>query len=204
AQPTQAAQGGTGTGTNNTSSLSSIPQNAAAGGITITNPVQTADASYYKIASGISVTFGWNFTSIVAGHSPSSLTIQAVNTAQKNTIPIATIAGAATQVVWSPWDYQQSAGARNLPQLAQATYRLQIFDEKGPDAATNQAGVFNANQAVQFALYIPAAYTPLSAGWTCAGCKNAGELLKSYTPLLLGSAAATAICLASGAGLLRR
>ncbi|CEH13058.1 hypothetical protein CBOM_01002, partial [Ceraceosorus bombacis] len=53
AQPTQAPQGGTGTGTNNTSSLSSIPQNAAAGGITITNPVQTADASYYKIASGI-------------------------------------------------------------------------------------------------------------------------------------------------------
>ncbi len=42
-----------------------IPSSAPAGGITITQPVQTADPSYYKIAKGVDVTFGWNFTSVL-------------------------------------------------------------------------------------------------------------------------------------------
>ena len=37
-----------------------------AGGLTITEPAQTAQASYYKIAPHETITFGWNFTSLKA------------------------------------------------------------------------------------------------------------------------------------------
>ena len=42
----------------------SIPGTAAAGGITILNPANTAEASYYKIASEEYITFQWNLTSL--------------------------------------------------------------------------------------------------------------------------------------------
>jgi len=35
-----------------------------AGGLTYLTPAQTAAASYYKIASGNPITFGWNYTSL--------------------------------------------------------------------------------------------------------------------------------------------
>lgn len=60
-----------------------------------------------------------------------------------------------------PHRYAQSADA--IP-LAQASYTLRVFDERGRDAAAT-AGYFNgANSIVLFALYSPAAYTPLSEG----------------------------------------
>jgi hypothetical protein len=35
-----------------------------AGGLTYTNPAATDAVSYYKIASGNPITFGWNYTSL--------------------------------------------------------------------------------------------------------------------------------------------
>ena len=46
------------------SSTISIPQTAAAGGVSITQPPSTASASYYKIAQNEYITFGWNLTSL--------------------------------------------------------------------------------------------------------------------------------------------
>ena len=49
----------------NTSTTSvSIPETAAAGGITVNQPPSTASASYYKIAKDEFITFGWNLTSL--------------------------------------------------------------------------------------------------------------------------------------------
>lgn len=143
---------------------SSIPQNAAAGGITITQPAQTAQASYYKIASGVPVTFGWNFTSIL--QYPSSLYVYAYCSENSNSYPIAAspsngLPGRATQVVWDPYSYSMTAQNSNLPQLIQATYRLKIFDERGENVGAT-GGLFQPNSKVEFALYIPSSYTPLA------------------------------------------
>jgi hypothetical protein len=141
-------------------SATAIPSTAANGGITITQPAQTADASYYKIASGVNVTFGWNFTSVLSY--PSSLVVQAYCSENSNTYTIASsIAGTATSVVWAPYLYDQQAAQNGKPALIQATYRLQIYDERGLTVAASP-GRFAPNQNVQFALYIPQPYTPIS------------------------------------------
>jgi hypothetical protein len=155
----------------NNSAVSSIPQSAAAGGITITQPQQTAAQSYYKIAQGISVTFGWNFTSVL--RYPSSLVVQAYCSENRNTYTIASsLAGTATAITWAPYDFDQSAIQLGQPQLIQATYRLQIFDERGLSVGL-QPGLFQPNTKVEFALYQPKPYTPISSGWICAGCNSA-------------------------------
>ncbi|PWN27021.1 hypothetical protein BDZ90DRAFT_232598 [Jaminaea rosea] len=180
---TTAAQNGNNGGNTASTTGVSIPSSAPAGGITITQPVQTAEASYYKIAPGVDVTFAWNFTSILSY--PTSLTLQAYCTSNKNTYPIATLPGTATQAIWNPYSYSMTAAASNLPALVQETYRLQVMDERGLGVGASP-GVFQPNQKVQFALYIPQAYTPLSAGWICASCKSGAGLGYMPQPLVVG------------------
>lgn len=146
-------------GSSASASSSAIPSSAAAGGITITQPVQSADASYYKIASGVDVTFGWNFTSVLSY--PSSLTLQAYCTSNKNTYPITTIPGTATQAIWNPYNYSVTAAQSNQPALIAETYRLQVFDERGLNVGASP-GLMQPNQKVEFALYVPQDYTPLA------------------------------------------
>lgn len=69
-QPSGSAARPSGSG-NNTMSASgnatqtiSIPQTAAAGGITVTQPPSTASQSFYKIQENEFITFGWNLTSL--------------------------------------------------------------------------------------------------------------------------------------------
>lgn len=142
------------------SSTLSIPISAAAGGVTITQPPQTA-TSFYKIASGQLITFGWNFTDVLA--TPTHLTVSAV-CANGNTYPVGPtngiIPGTATTVVWDPFSYDQSNP--NTP-LAQASYTLHIWDDRGPNAA-RRAGFMQPNSALQFALYTPQPYTPINSG----------------------------------------
>ena len=137
-----------------------IPQTAAAGGITITQPPQTA-TSFYKIAPSNLITFAWNMTSVLA--TPTHLTVSAVCD-NGNTYPVGPtdgiIPGTASSVVWDVYSYQQAHP--NTP-LAQATYTLNIWDERGPGAA-RRAGYLQPNSALQFALYTPQAYTPLASG----------------------------------------
>ncbi|SPO41485.1 uncharacterized protein PSFLO_06967 [Pseudozyma flocculosa] len=192
-----------GSGSTSASPSVTIPSSAAAGGITITNPVQTADASYYKIASGVSVTFAWNFTSVI--QYPSRLTVQAYCSDNAYTYQIGPtdLPGTATSVVWSPYDYSMSAAANpSLPQLVQATYRLQIFDERGLGVGASP-GLMAPNTRVTFALYNPQAYTPLASGWICAACSGAPSL-KTIHPAILGLIATTAVMVASGYGMVMR
>ncbi|GAA6029587.1 hypothetical protein JCM8097_000951 [Rhodosporidiobolus ruineniae] len=187
------------TNSQSSSSSVSIPNTAAAGGLTYLTPAATAQASYYKIASGNAITFGWNYTSLYV--TPTSLTFEARCSANGNTYPVGTVAGSETSLVWDPWAYQQSPNA--VP-FAQASYTLRVYDERGADA-TAQAGMFNgANSIVNFAMYSPAAYTPLSQGWTCAGCSAAaGRVLGS--PVVVSLVVVVAVGLiGGGAGVLGR
>ncbi|PPQ90789.1 hypothetical protein CVT25_012618 [Psilocybe cyanescens] len=146
-----------------------IPQTAAAGALSITQPPQTA-TSFYKIAPSQPITFGWNMTAVLV--TPTHLTVSAVCD-NGNTYPVGPsdgiIDGTATQVVWDLFAYQTNNP--NKP-LAQATYTLNIWDDRGP-GAPRRAGYLQQNSALQFALYTPQPYTALSDGWTCGACNSA-------------------------------
>jgi len=146
--------------TSSSFSLVFIPPTAPAGILSITQPQQTA-TSFFKIASGEAITFGWNTTYVIA--TPTHLTVSAVCD-NGNTYPVGptdgVIPGTATEVVWDIYSYQ--ANNPNKP-LAQATYTLNIWDDRGPGSA-RRAGYLQPNSALQFALYTPQSYTAISDG----------------------------------------
>lgn len=138
----------------------SIPASAPAGLITITQPPQTTIA-FFKIAPSQPITFAWNFSYILS--TPASLTVSAICD-NGNTYPVGPtngiIPGTATNVIWDAYGWQENNP--NSP-LAQATYTLEIFDERGPGSA-RAPGLLQPNNALKFALYTPQGYTPISSG----------------------------------------
>ncbi|KAK7032933.1 hypothetical protein R3P38DRAFT_2919805 [Favolaschia claudopus] len=148
----------------------SIAQTLPPGFASITAPPQTA-TSFFKIAPNQLITIGWNLTSVIA--TPTSLTLSAVCD-NGNTYPVGPdesgrVAGTDTQVIWDVYSYNQ---AHPGTQLAQASYTLHMYDDRGP-TATARAGFMSPNTALAFALYTPQGYTPLSSGWSCTGCSSA-------------------------------
>ena len=145
--------------TTNSTSIS-IPATAPAGLLTITQPPQTTIA-FFKIAPSQPITFAWNFSYVLS--TPSSLTVSAI-CENGNTYPVGPtdgkIPGTATSVVWDAYGWQQSN--LNSP-LAQATYTLEIFDNRGPGSA-RAPGLLQPNNALRFALYTPQQYTPIGSG----------------------------------------
>lgn len=135
----------------------SIPASAPDGGISMTQPAQTGDASFYKIASGEKITFGWNYTSVII--TPSTLQISAFCSANAVTYNLGGVSSGATEFVFDPGQYNQQAPHSQLPQLMQASYRLMISN---PDVTAPGPGVVASNSKVTFAMYKPQAYTPLS------------------------------------------
>ncbi|KLO11396.1 hypothetical protein SCHPADRAFT_831179 [Schizopora paradoxa] len=184
----------------NTGSFVSIPQTAAAGGISLTQPPQTGGASFFKIAASQPITFGWNFTSVIA--QPTHLTVSAVCD-NGNTYAVGPsdgiIPGTATQVVWDVFSYQQ---ANPATPLAQATYTLNIWDDRGPGSA-RLPGFLAPFSGFKFALYTPQPYTPLADGWTCQGCNAAASSLQAH-PLFVAFITTFVCMLLSGWGILRR
>ncbi|KAG8862915.1 hypothetical protein FRB96_000335 [Tulasnella sp. 330] len=197
ASVTAGATGGASISGNSSSTLS-IPQTAAAGGILMTQPPQTATVSFYKIAPSNPITFGWNLTSLYVY--PSSLTVSAVCTANGFTYPVGSILpGTATQVVWDPWAYEQSPGVQ---QLAQETYTLHINDERGP-TALGTPGMFSAYSGLKFALYKPGSATPLS-DWQCAGCGTNAAYVVVIQPGFIALLVTTVVMFLSGWSVIRR
>ncbi|KAJ7152634.1 hypothetical protein C8R43DRAFT_1003109 [Mycena crocata] len=129
------------------------------------------------------VTIGWNLTSVLV--QPTSLTLSAVcangNTYAVGPDPDGKVPGTATEVVWDIYSYQQAHP--NTP-LAQASYTLHMWDDRGP-TATARAGYMSPNTALAFALYTPQAYTPISDGWSCTGCSGALATRPAFAGLLL-------------------
>ncbi|OSD07764.1 hypothetical protein PYCCODRAFT_1441656 [Trametes coccinea BRFM310] len=178
--------------------LIDIPETAPAGGLTITQPPQTA-TSYYKIAPSNTITFAWNFTDVLS--TPTHLTVSAV-CGNGNTYPVGptdgVIAGDATSVTWDLWAYQTAHS--NLP-LAEETYVLHIWDDRGPGAA-REPGLLSENSALKFALYSPQAYTPLES-WTCTTCNGAVSDYVAH-PAFISLTITFVIMLLSGYSLIRQ
>jgi hypothetical protein len=115
------------------------------------------------------------YLAILYSVTPTSLTVVASCSQNGNTYPVGptnaagevenVIPGSSTQVIWSPFEYEQNGA--NVP-LAAATYRLQIYDERGPTAA-QAGGRFSPYSGMEFALYRPQAYTPLPGELTSTG-----------------------------------
>ncbi|KAF8623936.1 hypothetical protein AX15_006102 [Amanita polypyramis BW_CC] len=142
------------------SSHINIPQSAPAGSITITQPPETA-TSYFKLAPSYLVTFAWNFTDVIV--TPTHLTVSAAAD-NGNTYPVGPtngiIPGTATSVVWDIYSYQQ---ANPATPLAQATYTLMIWDDRGPNSP-RVPGFMVPNDNLRFAIYTPQPYTGLGDG----------------------------------------
>ncbi|KAJ3799274.1 hypothetical protein GGU11DRAFT_777618 [Lentinula aff. detonsa] len=187
------ASGSASSGSSSASKTSSIPQSAPAGLLSMTQPPQ-ASTSFFKIASGEVVTFAWSFSGVLA--TPTSLTVNAVG-ANSFTYSLTSLPGTASSYIWTPYDYQQSHLATPL---AQTTYSLQIFDERGL-GATTRPGYLSPNTALTFALYTPQPYTPL-ASWDCTVCSGSNT---SYTahPASIALIATFLVMFLSGFGLLR-
>ncbi|PFH49450.1 hypothetical protein AMATHDRAFT_130946, partial [Amanita thiersii Skay4041] len=175
-----------------------IPPSAPAGGLTITQPPQTA-TSYFKIAPNSPITFGWNMTDVIA--TPTSLTVSAACN-NGNTYAVGPnngiIPGTATEVVWDLYSYQQNHQATPL---AQETYTLMIWDDRGP-GAMRLPGFLQANSALKFAIYTPQPYTGLGDGWTCATCNGAWSSYTSH-PAFTSIITALLVVFLSGFGLFR-
>ncbi|KIJ66481.1 hypothetical protein HYDPIDRAFT_109525 [Hydnomerulius pinastri MD-312] len=156
-------------GATSASSTSSVPADGEPGMIVFTLP-PLQSTSFYKIAAGEYVTFGWNFSYLAVA--PTSITVSAV-CENGNTYPIGptdgVIPGDAQSVVWYPYGYQSANPS--LP-LAQASYTLHIWGDGG-ESAIPTPGLLEPNSQLEFALYTPQAYTPLASGWQCAGCGGA-------------------------------
>ncbi|KAE9395445.1 hypothetical protein BT96DRAFT_958506 [Gymnopus androsaceus JB14] len=187
-----ASGSGSGSGSSSASTTSIAPSNPV-GILSITQPPQ-ASTSFFKIAPEEQVTFAWTTTYVIA--KPTSLTVRCVGD-NGFTYPIATIPGTASSYVWNPYSYQESNLATPL---AQTTYSLQIFDERGV-GATPQAGYMSANTALKFALYTPQPYTPLSS-WTCAMCNGSVSSFAAH-PAYVALIATFIVMFLSGFGLLR-
>jgi hypothetical protein len=156
--PSNSASNSAGSNSGNpTNTGISIPPTAAAGGLTITQPPQ-ASTSYFKIASGQPITFGWNLTSLYV--TPEHLTVSAYCPENNNQYPITVVPGTVTEVTWDVWSYNQ---ANQATPLAPQVYQLEIWDDRGPGVAP-LGGRFSPNSALKFALYSPQPYTPLASG----------------------------------------
>jgi len=150
------------------SSTLSIPQTAPAGVLSVTQPPQTTIA-FFKIAESQPITFAWNTSYVLS--TPTHLTVSAV-CENGNTFPVGPtngiIPGNALSVVWDVYSWQKNNPNSPLPQ---ATYTLEIYDDRGPDSARS-TGLLQPNSALRFALYSPQPYTPISSGWQCSGCHS--------------------------------
>lgn len=96
--------------------------------------------------------------------------------------------------------YAQSPGA--IP-FAQASYTLRVFDERGPSAIASGGYFSGQNSLVVFAMYSPAAYTPLANGWTCSACKSFATRLEGGGNLLAMMSVMVAAILIGGASVLQ-
>ncbi|QRV82278.1 transmembrane protein [Ceratobasidium sp. AG-Ba] len=187
-----------------TTSVNTIPQTAPPGTISFTIPAQTATASYYKIMANNPLTFGWNFTSLLS--TPAALTVQAYCSQNGNTYPVGpanaqgtvegVIPGTATAVTWDA--FAQQTGPNGIP-LVQATYTLRVFDERGVTAGI-EPGKLQVNQNVKFAMYSPAAYTPIASGWQCTVCNSSTSV---NMPSFFALSMTLLVMVVSGVGFLR-
>ncbi|EAU89505.2 hypothetical protein CC1G_07731 [Coprinopsis cinerea okayama7 len=147
-----------------------IPPTAPAGILVWTQPPIATSTSYLKLAPNKLVTFGWNFSYVLA--TPTQLSVSAACSGG-NTYPVDVIPGTATQVVWDMYGYQSEHPELPLPQ-AVCTLLVQPDDRT---FGSRDGGYLSPNNELRVAIYKPQPYTPLADGWSCVDCSNAGRFV---------------------------
>lgn len=155
----------------------------------------------YKIAKGEYVTFSWYYdTNVIA--TPTALTAHAIGD-NKYTYPVGptdgVIRGNATQLTWDPWSWNQHNPTQKL---AEATYTLTMWDERG-ETAPRKPGRMAPFGNLKFVMYTPQPYTPLESGWSCPGCNSASSWRQATHPAVVSATATLLIVLLSGFTILR-
>ncbi|KAF8535816.1 hypothetical protein BDD12DRAFT_321799 [Trichophaea hybrida] len=151
-----------------------IPVDAVAGSIQMVTPNVYDAYPIYKI--GDTVTFEWNYTDVLV--SPSAINVVAFcsQAAQDFTITGNASAG-MTRIYWDTGKYQSTA----TDKLPVATYTLNIFDASGSKNDVGQPGYLGPFSGLQFGMYTPKEYKPLSE-FVCPTCDpNIASTLNKYT-----------------------
>lgn len=114
---------------------------------------------------------------------PSSLTLVASCSANGNTYPIGptaspsnTLAANATQVIWNPWEWEQIPG--QVP-FAEATYVLQMYDERGP-AVGIKGGYLSPYSGTQFSMYRPGSYQSIAGEFGSVSLLRFGDRSRTF------------------------
>jgi len=140
-----------------------------AGGVSMLTPAAISGVQYYKI--GEYITFGWNYTSLLA--TPSAIDIVASCSANKQVYTLAmnqTVGNGTQAVTWDTGAYE--TGNPTVPLLTE-TYTLIIYDAASSISAVAQAGYLASFNQFTFGMYSPQPYTPLADGFQCVTCSGA-------------------------------
>jgi len=130
-------------------------------------PAVISGAQYFKI--GDYVTFGWNYTSLLA--TPTAINVMATCTEndQLYTIAMNQTVQSTGAVTWDTGAYQSTA--LSDPLLTE-TYTLIIYDAASSISATAEAGYLAVYDQYTFGMYMPQTYVPLNE-FICATCSGA-------------------------------
>jgi hypothetical protein len=153
-------------------------------------PAPLSGSQYYKI--GDYVTFGWNYTSLIA--TPSAINIVATCTANNRlyTVAVNQIVSNATQAVtWDTNAYQ--TGNPTAPLLTE-TYTLIIYDAASSMSAVPQAGYLAPFNQFSFGMYTPQPYQGIGQGFQCATCSGAlSDMERKALRFMFGMCAITVL-----------
>lgn len=144
-----------------------------AGGVSLQTPATTAQATpLYKI--GDYVTFGWNYTSLQG--TPTAIDVLISCSTVTETWTLTQNMTFATKVTYV-WDTDKDGDVEEKP-LGVNLYTLIIKDSDASISDTADAGYLGTFSGLEFGLYTPQPYTPLSE-WKCVGCSGANSLFNA-------------------------
>lgn len=135
-------------------------------------PAVISGEQYFRI--GEYVTFGWNYTSLLA--TPSYINVMATCTVNSQLYPIAMnqTVGSTGAVTWDTGAYQATAAANPL---LTDTYTLIIYDAESSISAAAEAGYLATFDDYTFGMYVSQPYVPLSE-YVCPSCSGALSVME--------------------------
>lgn len=152
----------------------SIPATAQAGGVSITNPATTVEATpLFKI--GDNITLGWNYTGLV--QTPTAVDVLISCSTASETWTLTSNMTFETDVSYT-WNSNDQAENLETPLLTEL-YTLIIKNSDAEVSDTSEAGKLAADAQFTFGMYYGQSYTPY-ADWTCNGCSAASALFDPH------------------------
>jgi len=131
-------------------------------------------AQYYKIGIDL-ITFGWNYTSLLA--TPTAVDIFASCSSNNELYTIAANQSFSKETGIAVWDTEKYQESNPGNPLLTAMYTLVIKDSSVQISAPAQAGYLATYNQYTFGMYSPQPATPL-ADFHCATCSGAMSALE--------------------------